>query len=106
MQKIVKYTIIINIALSLLFAYFNYVIWNLFNGNNIAHSSIITSGWNPFFISVMFHSYSNGNFDTMQTVFSYINTPFLLFWILMAVNMAVILKLQSVNKTEKTGKAI
>ncbi len=93
MQKLVKYAIVINIALSLLFIYFNYAIWDLFGGNNLAHSNIISSTWNPLTINLIFHNVFNGSFETVQGIFTYFNAPYLLFWILMVTNMYFILKL-------------
>lgn len=94
MLKLVKYAIVTNIALSLLFIYFNYTIWDLFRGNNLAHSHIISSSWNPLTINIVFHGVFNGSFETVQGIFTYFNTPYLLFWILMVTNMYFILKLQ------------
>jgi hypothetical protein len=101
--KLVKYAIATNIALSLLFIYSNYTIWELFRGNNIAHSTLISSGWNPLTINVVFSSYSNGAFATVQGIFTYLNSPYLLFWVLMVTNMYFILKLQK-SKQLKEGQ--
>lgn len=97
MQRLVKYAIVMNIALSLLFIYSNYTIWDLFRGNNIAHSTITSSSWNPLTINVVFHSYSNGTFASVEGIFTYLNSPFLLFWVLMLANVFFLVKLQRSN---------
>lgn len=94
MLKIVKYAIVTNSVLSSLFIYFNYTIWDLFRGNNLVHSTLISSAWNPLTINVVFSSYSNGTFATVQGIFTYINSPYLLFWVLMVTNTYFMLKLQ------------
>ncbi len=91
MLKIAEYAIITNILLALLFLYSNFTLWDLVNGNST--TLLITSHWNPLKVTAMHHSYVNGIFSTAQTVFSYDNTPFWIFFILLAVNLFFLLKL-------------
>ena len=101
MLKLAKYAIATNIIIGLLFIYANYTIWDLFRGNNVAHSTLISSGWNPLTINMVFSSYSNGAFSTVQGIFTYLNSPYLLFWVLMIANIYFIIKLQRGKQVEK-----
>src|SRR4030067_1591179 len=83
-------TFFVNIILGLLFVYGNLILWDVFRGNNIAHSTLISSSWNPFKVWVVFHHYNNGSFITVQGVFGYPNLPFMLFWGSTAVNLILI----------------
>ena len=94
MLKFAKYAIATNVIIGLLFVYANYTIWDLFRGNNIAHSTLTSSTWNPFTINVVFSNYSNGTFATVQGIFTYLNSPYLLFWVLMVANICFIIKVQ------------
>jgi len=91
MLKIAKYAIITNILLALLFIYSNFTLWDLVNGSST--TLLITSHWNPLLVTAMHHSYVNGIFSTAQTVFSYDNTPFWIFWIVIVANLYFIVKL-------------
>jgi hypothetical protein len=91
MLKIAKYAIITNILLALLFIYSNFTLWDLVNGNST--TLLITSHWNPLLVTAMHHSYVNGIFSSVQNVFVYDNTPFWIFFILLAVNLFFLLKL-------------
>ena len=90
MIKILKIAMIINITVSMFFIYTSYIQWDLFNGNNIAETKIISSSWNAYRINIVFHRYDNNAFSTMQTIFTYYNFPFWLFWILLAVNIFLV----------------
>ncbi len=96
MIKIVKYAIIVNIILGLVFVYSNLSLWSQINGNST--SLIISSSWNPFTVSAMHYSYLNGVFSAVQTIFFYYNIPFWLFFVAIAVNLYFIVKLGKRNK--------
>ncbi len=91
MLKIANYAIITNILLALLFIYSNFALWNSINGNST--TKLITSHWNPLFVTARHYSYINGIFATVQGIFSYCNTPFWIFLMLLAVNIFFLLKL-------------
>jgi hypothetical protein len=95
MRKIVRYAIVINILLALLFIYSNYTLWNLVNGNN---NYFINSHWSPLGISAPHYTYSNGTLSIVQTVYLYWNTPFWIFWVLLIANLYFILKISKETK--------
>jgi hypothetical protein len=101
MLKIAKYAITTNILLAILFLYSNFALWNSINGNST--TKIITSYRNPLFVSARHYSYVNGVFDTVQGIFSYGNTPFWIFFILLVVNLIFFLKL-SKDKVSRIQK--
>ncbi len=84
MLRIVKYAIVVNVAIALLFAYANFYIWNQVNGEGNF------SRWTPLTISVTNPAINGINIIT--------NSPFWLFWILLIINLYVIYK---VAKTAK-----
>ena len=97
MLKLVKYSIVTNIILGLLFIYTNYTIWNAVNGTD---TILIISHWGPIGISASHYAYFNGSLSIGQAIFWYLNTPFWLFWGLLIVNLFFILKLQRRNETK------
>ena len=104
MLKIVKYALLLNLVFSLLFIYANYLQWDFFNGNNIGHTTLISSHWSPFSILAVLHVANGNTFTTIQTVIELNNTPFLLFWILLIINLVVILIL-GINLQARTNVA-
>ncbi len=93
MQSLVKYALVTNIVLGLLFIYANYTNWEIFRGNNVAHTTIISTSWSPLIIGMVLYGVFDGRLESIQTVSTYTNTPYLLFWILMLANMYFIWKL-------------
>jgi hypothetical protein len=85
-----KAALLVNVLMCAVFVYTSYTQWEIFGGNNVAGTRIITSSWNPFSIAVLFHVYENGMFSTVETVFVYSNTPFIVFWLSTMVNLAFI----------------
>jgi hypothetical protein len=88
MLKLVKIAIVTNIALSLLFVLSNYFIWT--NLNQWTRWNI-ASIWSP----ILIEAYRIPDMSTVQMPVGPLwNVPFLLFWIMLAVNLYFILKLQ------------
>jgi hypothetical protein len=95
MLKDVKYAIVTNITLSLLFALSSFYLWSEVNEWNRWN---IGSIWSPWFIA----SYRNPDLPTVQMpVGPEWNVPFMLFWVMLTVNLYFILKLQRANKQQK-----
>jgi len=88
MKKIFIGIIVINMFLSLLFVYSNYVIWNTFNSEDLTHSR-----WNPILINYTPALNANGSLILSTGEFPIINFPFLLFWLLMGSNLYFMRKL-------------
>jgi hypothetical protein len=94
MKKIIKMTILLNLVISLLFVYASYSLWDHFNGNNAAHTSLISSTWNPLTITTTLHKVTdNGMLTTMTTFFTNYNFPFWLFWVMILTNLGIIYSL-------------
>jgi hypothetical protein len=94
MLKLVKYAVVANIVLSLLYVVSSYVIWmdlNQWRNWNIA------SNWSPILIT----PYRIPDTPTVQMpVFPLLNFPFILFWVILAVNLYFIVKLQKSKETK------
>jgi hypothetical protein len=90
MLKIAKYAIVVNLTIALLFVYSNFSLWNSVNAE---YPYLIASHWSPLGISAPHYIISDGSFAVVQTIYLYFNTPFWIFWILMAVNLFFIVKL-------------
>jgi len=98
MHKIVKYAIVTNILLALLFVYSNFALWGLVNGE---YPYLITSHWSPLEISAPHYIINNDNVSIVQTIYMYFNTPFWIFWLLMVVNLYFVLKISRETKQQK-----
>jgi hypothetical protein len=89
MRQPLKYAIVTNIALSLLYVLSSYFLWidvNQWTKSNIA------SVWSPFLI------YRIPVAPTVQMpVGPAYNVPFMLFWVMLAVNLYFILKIAKVK---------
>jgi len=88
MLKMAKLAIAVNLLLALLFVYSNFSLWGLVNAE---YPYLIASNWSPLGISAPHYVITDGSFAIMQTVFLYFNTPFWIFWVLLAVNLFFIL---------------
>lgn len=103
MQKLLRYAVAVNVLLALLFVYSNYLIWDVFNGNNALHRTVFATHWNPFTYSLTFYDYfSNGDADVVQGIFQYTNYPFWIFWASMTVNLYFLYRLQRIKETKPT----
>jgi len=83
-----KYAIAVNLLLALVFVYSNFSIWDLVNAE---YPYLIASHWSPLGISAPHYVITDGSIAIVQTVFLYFNTPFWIFWVLLAVNLFFIL---------------
>ncbi len=92
MSKQLIYAIFVNLILGLLFVVSNYYVWfnvNKWNGMNIA------SIWDLFSIT----PYRIPNTPQVQMPINpLLNVPFMLFWVVIAVNLYFIIKLGRVKK--------
>jgi hypothetical protein len=91
MLKILKYAIVTNLLLAILFLYSNFALWNLVNTNN--PRLLITDNWNPLIVATRQYNYVEGIFSMDQTVNSYINTPFWIFFVALGINLYFIYRL-------------
>lgn len=100
MSPWLKTVLLINILLCAGFFYASYSQWEIFRGHNVAGSNLITSTWNPFTVTFLFHNYTNGVFTSVEGLFTYPNTPFLLFFVSTIVNLLfLVLIVESKKKT-------
>jgi hypothetical protein len=90
-----KVMILVNVLLSLLYVYSSYEVWN--NVNNWSNDNV-ASNWAPTLISP--HFISSVIIPPMVYT-SLVNTPFILFWIIFAVNLYFILELQRSKETKQ-----
>jgi hypothetical protein len=91
MSRWLKTVLLINLLLCLAYVYANYAQWEVFRGNNPFKSTITSSAWNPFSITVFFHFYNDGVFSTLEGPVTYINSPFLLFGVSTIANIALMI---------------
>jgi hypothetical protein len=91
MHKIAKHAIVVNIIITLIFIYSNFALWSLVNAE---YPYLITSHWSPLGISAPHYVINNdGSIAQLQTVYSYFNSPFWIFWVLLVANLYLILKI-------------
>jgi hypothetical protein len=91
MLKIAKYAIIANLLIALIFIYSNITLWDSINSNN---PNIVTSHWSPLFVTSMHHYLKpDGTYVSVQGIFESLNSPFLIFWALLIVNLLFVLRL-------------
>jgi len=110
-ERLLIIAVFANLLMGAFFVYGNYSLWELFRGNNVAHATLISSAWNPFTVNLVFHDYVNGNLITVQGIFTYPNTPFMLFWVSTIVNLFLMMQIHKRKETpskrndEKTTEA-
>ena len=93
MNRILKYAIVTNILLALLFVYSNFSLWSLVNAE---YPFLIASHWSSLGINAQHYAINaDGSIEVVQGIFSYFNSPFWIFWVLLIVNLYFILKLNT-----------
>jgi hypothetical protein len=93
MHRILKYAIVTNILLALLFVYSNFSLWSLVNAE---YPYLIASHWGLLGISAPHYAINaDGSIAVVQGIFLYFNSPFWIFWVLLIVNLYFILKLNT-----------
>jgi hypothetical protein len=90
MRKTARNAIAINFILALIFLYANLSLWDSVNGDT---NYLVAGHWSPLGISAPHYIYDNGSVSIVQTVYTYFNTPFWIFWLLLIVNLYLIAKL-------------
>jgi hypothetical protein len=98
MKKLVKYSIIANIFLGLLFVYANYALWDSVNAE---YPYLIASHWSPLGIVAPHYILNDNTIAMVQTAFLYWNTPFWIFFLLMAVNLYFVIKLARTKESSQ-----
>jgi hypothetical protein len=89
-----KLMLIINIFLSFLYAYSSLGLWYTVNQWS---NWYIASNWSPIFITPRFVP----SLPMVQTPIPRLwNSPFILFWVILAVNLYFIIKLQGSKETK------
>ena len=89
MPRQFKIIVLVNLALIILFCYFNWANWILLNGENLN----IISEWSPFWITV----YPTEVFGREIVMFP--NYPFMLFWLSTITNLYFLRKIQKSKET-------
>lgn len=74
--------VLVNLLLGVFFVVSNYIIWDEVNAQEFA-----SPHWGPFTVSYSPRMYVDGVLSTLTTIVFLINSPFLLFWVVMIVNM-------------------
>jgi len=92
MRKLVIYAIVVDIILGLIYAYSSIVVWNYFN--NWAGYNIV---WSPLFITP--HTVSEMSLPPQ--LHSLPNFSFLLFWVILAINICFIVILGRRNEAKQ-----
>lgn len=101
MIKIFKVAVVMNLLLVALFVYTSYLQWDIFRGNNEAHSNIYTVSFNPFTYHMVFHNNFDGSFETVMGIFTYPNFAYWLFFIAVIANLALMWRLQKTVKSNQ-----
>jgi hypothetical protein len=98
MLKIAKYAIAANVLVGLLFVLSSYFIWAEVNRWSVWN---IASKWSPILIT----AYRIPNAPTvLMPVGPLLNFPFILFWVMFAVNLYFIIRLQRSKETKSNPK--
>ena len=84
MQRIAKIALVVNAIVALLFAYSNFSLWSLVNTE---YPYLIASHWSPLGISAPHYIINDSSISIVQTLYLYFNTPFWIFWVLLAVDL-------------------
>ena len=105
MSRLVKTALLVNAVLCVLFVFGNVYLWSVFGGNNVGNTTLISSSWNPFEVSMVFHTFQNGSFSTITGIFFYLNVPFILFWVSTIVNLYLMVQIHRSKEKPLTGKS-
>ena len=98
MHRIVKSAVAANLILALIFLYTSFSLWNSVNAGS---PYLIASHWSPLGIIASHYVLNENGFVTLsQTLYSYFNTPFWIFWVMVMANLYFIFKLQSSKDTK------
>jgi hypothetical protein len=71
----------------------------------VGNTTLISSSWNPFEVSMVFHTFQNGSFSTITGIFFYLNVPFILFWVSTIVNLYLMVQIHRSKEKPLTGKS-
>ncbi len=74
--------VLVNLLLGVFFVVSNYIIWDEVNAQEFA-----SPYWGPFTVSYSPRMYVDGVLSTATVIVFLINSPFLLFWVAIIVNM-------------------
>jgi hypothetical protein len=94
-KKIKIIAISINILIAFLFVYASFLQWEMFSGNNQFKTPYTSSQWDPLTVNVVFHTYNNGQFSTITSIFIYPNLPFILFVIATFANVILFIMMKT-----------
>ena len=74
---------------------------------NAKYPYLIASHWSPLGISAPHYAINaDGSYAIVQGIFSYFNSPFWIFWVLLIVNLYFIVKLsKEVKKLSQNSKS-
>ncbi len=96
MLGLLKRVILVNAVLSLLFVVSNLYIWSIISWWSTVG---IASNWSPIAVSAYF--YSGFTDPPTLATFPMLNLPFMLFWVMLAVNLYFIIILQRSKERNK-----
>jgi hypothetical protein len=93
-----RWIIMVNVILSLLYVFSNVVLWSIVNSWIFFN---FASEWSPIFI--MYHYLPGGILPPVaHSVYPLFNLPFWIFWVAIGVNLYFYLKLQRSRETKQT----
>jgi hypothetical protein len=100
MHKLAKIALITNLILVLFFVYANFLVWDVFNGNNVLHRTVFATHWGFNNYILTFYDYlPDGSVAMVNGIFIYPNYPIYLFFVAIAVNLFFIYKLSKKQPT-------
>jgi hypothetical protein len=98
MKKFILIVIVINTILGLIFISSNFSIWYDINSS---YPTVTAFQWNPVLITAPHYVILDDGIAMVQRIYSYINLPFWIFFVQMAVNLLFIVWLVR-SKSSKT----
>lgn len=93
MSKLLKYAILANVVLVLLFALANYAVYV-----GVNREGYFTRTWSPF-------EFATDSYEAIPAPYTIIpNYPFYVFWVAIALNIFFMLRIQTHNETKNISK--
>jgi hypothetical protein len=89
-SRLVKIAFLFNVLLCLLFIYSNYSLWAIFAEGTKGGTTFLISYWYPLSVMTTHYYFHNGAIDQDLGFQSYLNAPFILFWVSTIINLLII----------------
>src|SRR4030042_4474376 len=100
MSRLIKIAFLFNVLLCLFFIYSNYSLWAIFAEGTKGGTTFLISYWYPLSVVTTYYWFHNGAISQELGFQSYLNAPFILFWVSTIVNLLFIIWLYRSKETK------